>query len=360
MTRRRFKGERLILAAVVSLPLFGVQAARAAQDTWTGVERVVAVGDVHGDYEHFVTVIRLAGLIDADANWSGGKAHLVQTGDVLDRGPDSRKVMDLLMKLEGQARRAGGRVHALIGNDEAMNVYGDLSYVSPGEFAAFQDEGSQEQAAAEAEAGYPPGYAEHRRQLGPEGRYGRWIRGHNAVIKIDDTVFLHGGIAPKYAGHTIRQINNQVREELRDFSRLPGGIVEDVEGPLWYRGMAEDEESVLEAHVAEVLENLKAERIVIGHTFCDGAVTPRFGGKVLQIDIGLARLYDTLIRIACLVIEGGKPYALHQGVRLELPADSGKDMLRYLKQAATLDPPPSSLLTRISRLEASLAANAGE
>lgn len=97
--------------------------------------------------------------------------------------------------------------------------------------------------------------------------------------------------------------------------------------------------------------------MVIGHTFCDGAVTPRFGGRVIQINVGLARLYDTLIRLACLVIEKGTPYALHEGTRLELPTDNGKDMLRYLKQASALDPPPSSLLKRISLLEASVAAS---
>ena len=102
---------------------------RSAQEQgvgiWTGVERTVAVGDVHGDYDQLAAVLKSAGLIDEQGNWSGGKTHLVQNGDVLDRGPDSRKAMDLLMRLEKQAAEAGGYVHALIGNHEAMNVYGD-------------------------------------------------------------------------------------------------------------------------------------------------------------------------------------------------------------------------------------------
>jgi TPR repeat protein len=106
-------------------------------DTWTGVSRVIAIGDVHGDYEQFVAVLESAGLIDGQGNWTGGATHLVQTGDVLDRGPDSRAVMDLLMRLEKQAAAAGGAVHCLIGNHEAMNIYGDLRYVSPGEFASY-------------------------------------------------------------------------------------------------------------------------------------------------------------------------------------------------------------------------------
>ena len=115
------------------------------------MERVIAIGDVHGDYESFAAVLRSAGLIDKDGNWTGGKTHLVQTGDIVDRGPDSRAVMDLLIKLQKQAAAAGGAVHCLLGNHEAMNIYGDLRYVSPAEFAAFAPQNSQ----ADRAAAYP-------------------------------------------------------------------------------------------------------------------------------------------------------------------------------------------------------------
>src|SRR5256885_1640875 len=95
---------------------------RAGDDILTGVERVVAVGDIHGDADQLVAVLRSASLIDDKGAWSGGKAHLVQTGDILDRGPDSRRAMDILMRLEIEATKAGGAVHALIGNHEAMNL----------------------------------------------------------------------------------------------------------------------------------------------------------------------------------------------------------------------------------------------
>ncbi|MSO24069.1 MAG: protein-tyrosine-phosphatase [Acidobacteria bacterium] len=364
---------------LLSLPLLEAPALSAAQDTWEGVERVVAIGDVHGDYEQFVAVLRSARLIDSQEGWSGGKTHLVQTGDVLDRGPDSRKVMDLLMRLEREASKIGGEVHVLIGNHEAMNVYGDNRYVSAEEFASYTDrnyrkrleehyqrhqkrlrespppEGVQkfdEAYRTKWESENPLGYIEHREAFGPSGKYGKWIRSLNAVIKIDETLFLHGGVAPKYTSDSLRKINDRIRNELEDFTKLQGGIVMDGEGPLWYRGLAQGNEKILEPHVQTVLRNHKVERIVIGHTFTEGAVIPRFGGKVLLIDIGLARLYDTRLRLACLLIENGKPYALHRWKRLELPSDSGGDLLRYLKQAAALDLPPSSLEKRIAELEA--------
>src|SRR5579872_4474537 len=102
-----------------------------------GVERIVAVGDVHGAYEQFVQILKVAGLIDDRLHWSGGRTHLVQTGDVVDRGPDSRKAIDLLRQLIDEAPKAGGAVHALLGNHEAMRMLGDMRYVNAGEYQAF-------------------------------------------------------------------------------------------------------------------------------------------------------------------------------------------------------------------------------
>ena len=340
----------------------------STEGVWSNVERVVAVGDVHGDYGQLVAVLQTAKLIDDNGNWTGGKTHLVQTGDVLDRGSESRKCMDLLMRLEQQAAAAGGAVHALIGNHEAMNIYGDLRYVAPAEFAAYRDENS-EKVRAEAfhkerpsddrahwEAQHPLGYFEHRQQLAASGLYGKWILSHDAAIKINDTLFLHAGISPKYASSKISDINRRVRDELKNSEKLNGGIVTDVDGPLWYRGLAQGDEAQLADHVERVLKNFGVSRIVVGHTYANAAITPRFNGKVSLIDIGLSRVYDNIGKVGCLVMESGATYVLHRGTKLELPSDSGKDMLRYLKEAAALDPAPSPLLKRISELEAKLGA----
>jgi len=102
-------------------------------------ERVVAVGDIHGAYDRFVAILRAANLIDMRDRWIGNKAILVQTGDIVDRGPDSRKALDLIRKLERDAQRAGGRVYALVGNHELSRLVDDWRYVSAGEFEAFKN-----------------------------------------------------------------------------------------------------------------------------------------------------------------------------------------------------------------------------
>jgi TPR repeat protein len=342
----------------------------AAQDVWTGVERVIAVGDVHGDYEQFTAVLASAGLIDGDGNWTGGKTHLVQTGDVVDRGPDSRAVMDLLMKLEKQAAAAGGAVHALIGNHEAMNVYGDLRYVSPGEYASYARGGEASRQIGYGEGGVrerakpqivrigmatpdtPAGYAEHRAAFAPDGVYGRWIRTHNTIIKINRTLFVHAGLGKKYEDWDLDRINDEVRAELNDFTKLHGGIATDEEGPLWYRGLASGNEQELAPLMDELLKKFDVDRIVVGHTYAQAAITPRFNGKLVMIDIGLSRVYDNIGKVGCLEIDGDHAFAIHRGQKLELPTDeTGPEMLKYLKEAASLDPKPSPLEKRIAELQ---------
>ncbi len=105
---------------------------------------VIAIGDVHGDFDDFVAILQHNGLIDKEHRWAGSKTTLVQVGDLLDRGPKPRDVMDLLMALEKEAPKDGGRVESLLGNHEMMNIMGDLRYVTPENYASFTDVSSEE------------------------------------------------------------------------------------------------------------------------------------------------------------------------------------------------------------------------
>jgi len=358
---------RSLVAGVLSV---GWAFALLAQDEFPQAERIVAVGDVHGDFDRFTALLRDAGVIDKKHKWIAGKTQLVQTGDLLDRGPDSRKVMDLLMRLEGQSRKAGGQVHVLLGNHEAMNMYGDLRYVTDEEYAAFRspdseevrdayfekhvatelqktnEPGAQKQLRTKWYAEHPLGWIEHRIAFGPKGTYGKWLRQKNAVIKIGEILFLHGGISPKYATWSVRQLNDKVRDELADFRLLENGVAADSAGPLWYRGLAEAPEADTAAEVSDMLQRYQVKHVVVGHTPTRGAVLPRFGAKVILIDVGLSERYGG--PMACLIIEKSRFQALHRGTRLDLPSGGEADLLAYLKAAAALDPQPSPLEPLIS------------
>jgi len=222
-----------------ALVLISLLTAPSLANEWqlSGINRVVAVSDIHGDYDAMVATFLKSEVIDENLAWSGGDAHLVITGDLLDRGPDSRQVMDLIMRIEGEASEAGGRVHQLIGNHEVMNLVGDLRYVVAREYAAFSDDESEEErekwfqhyrnsqppeldeAAARAafDKKAPPGFFGHRRAFRADGHYGKWLLEKPLMVVIDGTAFVHGGVSPFVAEHGLEGVNGTLKSELRRY-----------------------------------------------------------------------------------------------------------------------------------------------
>ena len=122
---------------------FALFACASAQPSTDEAPTIIAIGDLHGDYDAYESLMKEAGLINRRGRWTGGDSIFVQTGDVPDRGPDSLKIIRHLQKLQRQAARKGGKVVTLVGNHEAMNVTGDLRYVHPGEYEAFNNRSSK-------------------------------------------------------------------------------------------------------------------------------------------------------------------------------------------------------------------------
>ncbi len=353
-----------ILAAFVAALAVGAATPAPAQSAWDHVAHVVVMGDLHGDYAKFHDMLSEAGLIDAHDAWSGGATHLVQLGDVPDRAPDTRRILDLLMRLEPQARRAGGYVHALIGNHEAMNMEYDLRYTTPGEFAAFADQDSPRRRdayyarvvaelkahppagglpvfdaawRARFDAEHPLGWVEHQAAWSSSGLYGRWVLTHSAVIRIDDTLYLHAGVGPSFTPFDIDVMNKAVVAALRHQPEVAGGphdILWNDQGPLWYRGMAQNEEAAESANVAAVLARHHVRRIVIGHTKQYPMVNVRFDGAVILTDIAAPnRCADPH---AFLIKDGDTLTTIYRGHRLPLPATAAAQGA-YLTQIAGLD-----------------------
>jgi tetratricopeptide (TPR) repeat protein len=102
-------------------------ALQAAEATPKRNADIVAIGDIHGELQRLTEVIRYANLLETwwENAWIGEDTVIVQTGDVIDRGPDSLKAYEAVAALQAKAREGGGQVIRLIGNHELMVLQGD-------------------------------------------------------------------------------------------------------------------------------------------------------------------------------------------------------------------------------------------
>lgn len=322
---------------------------------WSGVSKIVAVGDLHGAYIHFVEILQGTHLVDDNLRWIGGKTHLVQIGDVLDRGDRPRDIFDLAIRLEKEAEEAGGKVHMLIGNHEEMNLantaFDREEYITPSQFVQFLPENyrlSQEKKfkrrsrSSSSENSAPnDNYLEEWQEIidkcmgKPRSRgrmeyftylnelYGDWIIGHNVIIKINNIVFVHGGISEVISQNwTLKELNDTYRVELNDLRQgfLQKNWKPEIEiydrqlynmpnGPLWDRTLAEREREGSAKSVGVILGNLYADHIVIAHTPQIGVgeeQMKKYGGRVWTIDTGIADYYRAFGgHVSALIINEG-------------------------------------------------------
>ena len=340
------------LILVLALLVTGLPARADPPLRHAGVDRIVAFADVHGAYPQLVSVLRETAVVDDSLHWRAGATHLVSLGDLLDRGAESRKVLDLLMRLESEARAAGGAVHVVLGNHEVMNIAGDLRYVSTEEYAAFagaEDDALREAAwqrllaadpaasRAEFDAASPPGYFAHRQAFSPAGRYGAWLFGKPFLLVINDTAFVHGGLPAMVATLGLEPANQSLHSQLAGylqawsdtekelslvrpvgFQQRPDAVaarapaeradalrtmqnaeVFTTAGPTWFRGQALCNPYVETENLEAALAKLGVARVVVGHTVAPGRrVASRFDGRVIMLDTGMLPAY------------GGTPAAL--------------------------------------------------
>ena len=314
---------RVLLSAFLLAAAVGAVRSGAAAPA----ERIVAIADVHGGFEAFVSILTTTKLIDAQRHWIGGKTVFVQTGDITDRGPGVRQALDLVMTLEKEAAAAGGKVHALLGNHEVMNMLGETRDVSPEAFSSFGGE------------------AAYRAAFGRDGPYGKWLRSKPILATIDGNVFMHAGINLEYTTATLDELNKRTRLDIEGWDvgrrwleeqnlvkpsagfqevvaaaraeidrvnavvaekkhlppeeRRAAALVLHVanigmtslfygDGPLWFRGFAlwTDEEGA--GRMAALLKHYRVSRFVTGHTVQpNGRIAERFGGSLFLIDTGM-------------------------------------------------------------------------
>lgn len=295
--------------------------ARADIERYPAADRIIAIGDVHGDVDAMRESLRMSGVIDASDKWVGGKTVLVQVGDQLDRGNRERDIYDLLFKLQDNAPQHGGAVHILLGNHEMMNSRLDFRYVtkggfqdfdrstSPGVLTAFEGKSRNRRSQIPADVmrsirELPNGMRARAKSLCSGGPLAMELaeRAKISVI-IGDNVFVHGGLTPKHltfggrdpkdSVKTLSQLNNDVKKFLKGEGKYPltlrGGS-----SPIWLRDYSRTSVRAGSTEcntLADTLKMVRAKRMIVGHTPQLQGINSACGGKVWRIDTGMSAVY---------------------------------------------------------------------
>lgn len=268
---------------------------KVEKDRYPLAGRMLVVSDIEGNFEAFKIMLQSAGVMNDKFEWTFGEDRLVLVGDFFDRGLNVTEVLWLIYKLETEAEEAGGKVHFILGNHEALNLCGEFGYVRNK-------------------------YIENAQLIGEEyglwydnnSELGRWLRTKNAVEKIGDYVFCHGGISPQLAASTLTLTD--INDIARKYIGTPYGLISDSLaqfvfnpnfGILWFRGAAKNKITSEEMDAAIAFSGGK--RIVIGHTLVQD-ITALYDGRLICIDL----LHDENLRLGLLktlLIENGALYS---------------------------------------------------
>lgn len=259
-----------------SLPLVNLRDLSYETDNdaiYKGVDKVVAVSDVHGKYEILINMLISQRVIDEKHQWIFGQNHLVIVGDNFDRGDKVVEILWFLFYLQKKAEAEGGKVHMLLGNHEVMTINGDLRYVN--------------RKYLYTSAAFTTPYNEFFR----EGSIlGDWITTHKIMVSIDKRLFVHAGISPELLvlNYSLKKINKvfqksilrQPKEKIK--RNLELSFLVNGEGPIWYRGYFENG-TLNQDSVDMILEKLGQKNIIVGHTSMR-EINPFFERKIIGID----------------------------------------------------------------------------
>jgi len=276
------------------------------------VDRIVAIGDVHGDAGALIACLRMAHCIDEDENWCGGTTHVVQIGDILDRGDEERGCMDLLFRLKHEAAAAGGAVHVLMGNHEAMNVDWDFDYVGLGGFEGWESRAGGTWTSDHSSSllgnvfasvtggwklGGVPRILKDRAKAFTVGTgfAALHLSDMPMVIQLGDTVCVHGGLEMKHVAMDLHRMNVETSEWLRGNAERPP-LIDQEDSPLWNRAFSAPADRPVTPSNARKLEHvlnaMGASRMIVGHTPQAGGINSfvtEQGYEVWRTDTGMSR-----------------------------------------------------------------------
>lgn len=247
---------------------------------YEGKNKIFVVGDVHGNYEQTVSILKNAGIIKNDLSWNWGEGHLILIGDIFDRGDRVTELLWFIHSLQIQAGKNNGHVHLILGNHEVMNLMDDTRYISDKYFYLSSKTGM-----------------EYSETFDDSYELGMWLRSLNTMIKINDILFVHAGISNEMVEKnlSISEVNNGMRQFLSSnidtTHNALGDFLSGEKGPLWYRGYLQEGESLNQENkiiFEKSLDFYNVNRIIVGHTPAQN-FRMDFDNQLIYIDVSSAK-----------------------------------------------------------------------
>jgi hypothetical protein len=243
---------------------------------YSKIDSIGIIGDIHGEYDTYIDLLKSMGIIDGKLNWNFGKGHLLVTGDVFDRGDKVTEVLWHLFGLEKQAEDAGGEVHLLLGNHELMVIDNEISYINE----------KYRKVAELSKIGYNEIYS-------TSSVLGNWLRSKPVIVTIDDILFVHAGISSEMVQRKMNtkkvnrlfgdELNGRPSDSISTYIDLPFLFTDS--GPIWYRGYFSGKDFG-ESKLDSILDFYDKNHIVVGHTTLP-SITSLYNTKIIGVDTGI-------------------------------------------------------------------------
>jgi hypothetical protein len=285
------------------------------------VDRIIAIGDVHGDFKLVIDSLEIAKVIKRSGNsyeWIGKDTVVVQVGDQNDScrslngscdhvrhdTADDIKIFKFYTYLHKLAKKEGGGVYSLIGNHEIMNVNGNFSYASNANIDSFKN--------------YVDPYTGEKFNNAIEARKHAFSRGNeyanmlgctrNSVLIIGDFLFIHAGMEAKflqnYRGRgKLHELNALVRNwilnKLSHVSEEEEKVLNNSSySPFWTRILGSlpphlpYDDARCQEHLEPILNSYKIKGMIIGHTpQLDDGINSTCGNKLFRVDVAASKAF---------------------------------------------------------------------
>lgn len=243
--------------------------------TFPTPDSALAISDIEGQFGAFRTLLLKNGVMNEHYDWTFGTGHLILVGDFFDRGLNVTECLWLIYHLEGEAQKAGGDVHFILGNHEVMNMQGNLRYVRnkyiENTFLIREN---------------------YKKWYTPETELGRWLQSKNVAEEIGPLLAVHGGFSEEVLElrASLDEVAQRCRllyfdtsgEGMRQSDARTKALMSTKHGPFWYRGYVEEDAS--EAAVESALKLYGVQYILVGHTVVP-QVAKLYGGRVVALDV---------------------------------------------------------------------------